>query len=285
MHRRLIRTSLTIPAALALLTMAACADVDPGAGSAGAPSSASDERTGGEGATEAGAASARLAISYDGGVQVLDATTLEVLADEEFEGFTRVESRPVTAGTCSSRRQGGFHVLDAGAWEEPHGDHSHFYTAEPHTTGTVFDAEEAGHVVTHAGRTVLFDDGTGDVTAFDSGESRIADRQERTYTTPAAHHGVAVELSDGRLVVVGGHRGRPYRDPGPGRGAARRSPRTTSARTSTARRWPPTRRSSSAARTASWSTGTARSRRCRARTRTAGSATSSAPTSRHVVLG
>ena len=199
------RRSLALAAALPLALLTACSTNEDTA----SPSPSSATGTAGDGqeaeagATEAAASSPRLAITYDGGVQVLDGTTLEVLADEEFEGFTRLN--PAGDGRhLLVSGAGGFHVLDAGSWEEPHGDHSHYYTAEPRTTGTVFAAEEPGHVVTHAGRTVLFDDGTGDVTAFDSDELEDADRVERTFSTPAAHHGVAVELSDGTMVVSEG---------------------------------------------------------------------------------
>jgi hypothetical protein len=200
-HRR----SLAAAAALPLLLLTACStegDTTPAASSS-APETTGDGQEVTSGATEAAASEPRLAISYDGGVQVLDATTLEVLADEEFDGFVRLN--PAGDGRhFLVSGQGGWHVLDGGAWEEAHGDHSHYYTGDPHVTGTVFPAEEAAHVVTHAGRTVLFDDGTGDVTAFDSAEIEDPDREERTYTTPEVHHGVAVELSDGRMVVSEG---------------------------------------------------------------------------------
>jgi hypothetical protein len=206
MSPRRIRTSMVAAVAIPLLAVTACGT---GGDTSTAPSSSAtsdetgDGHEGEEGATEVGASTPRLALTYDGGVQVLDATTLEVLADEDFEGFVRLS--PAGDGRhLLVSAQGGFHVLDAGTWEEPHGDHSHYYTGEPHTTGTVFEAEEPGHVVTHAGRTVLFDDGTGDVTAFDSDDIEASDREERTFTTPAVHHGVAVELSDGRMVVSEG---------------------------------------------------------------------------------
>lgn len=212
------RRSLAAATALPLFALAACgtagesapgatgnvsAESPPPATSSPSTSLTEDDHEAGSGATEAAASAPRLAISYDSGVQVLDGTTLKVLADEEFDGFVRLN--PAGDGRhLLVAAQGGFHVLDGGAWEEPHGDHSHFYTADPHVTGTVFPAEEPGHVVTHAGRTVLFDDGTGQVTAFDSDELEDSNRDERSYATPSAHHGVAVELSDGRMVVSEG---------------------------------------------------------------------------------
>ena len=198
------RRSLALAATLPLALLTACSTTDDAASSS--PASSTTAADGAEveaGATEAAASSPRLAISYYGGVQVLDATTLEVLADEEFEGFTRLN--PAGDGRhFMVSGQGGFHVLDGGAWEEPHGDHSHYYTTEPGATDVLFEAEEPGHVVTHAGRTTLFDDGTGNVVGFDSDELLDPDRTERTYTTPAAHHGVAVELENGDMVVSEG---------------------------------------------------------------------------------
>jgi len=201
---RLPARPLALAAVLPLALLTACSPTDDAASTGRrTPTTAADGAASEAGATEAAAASPRLALTYDGGVQVLDATTLEVLADEEFQGFTRLN--PAGDGRhFLVSGQGGFHVLDGGSWEQPHGDHSHYYTAAPRTTGTVIAAEEPGHVVTHAGRTTLFDDGTGNVVGFDSADLEDAARTERTYTTPAAHHGVAVELENGDMVVSEG---------------------------------------------------------------------------------
>jgi hypothetical protein len=193
-----------LPLSLALLT--ACGGTASETPAAPATSSSSDA-DGHEGhdheATEAGAAKARIAVTYDGGVQILDAATFEVLADVPYEGFTRVN--PVGDGRhVMVSATGGFHVLDAGAWSEPHGDHAHYYTAEPEDTGVVYEAEKPGHVVHHAGKTTLFDDGTGHVVSFDSANVADEDVATREYTTPSAHHGVAVELSDDTMVVTEG---------------------------------------------------------------------------------
>lgn len=152
---------------------------------------------------EAAAATPRLVITYDGGLQVLDATTLELVQDIELAGFNRIngagDGRHLLVSTT-----GGFQALDVGAWAEPHGDHAHYYTATPALTDVVFAAEKPGHVVVHEGRTALFDDGTGLVTVFDSADVVDPERETREYTTPNAHHGVAVELHDGRLLVSEG---------------------------------------------------------------------------------
>jgi outer membrane protein assembly factor BamB len=142
-------------------------------------------------------------LTYDGGIQVLDATTLEVVEDIELAGFNRLnaagDGRHVMVSTT-----GGFQVLDVGTWSEPHGDHSHSYTSDPVLTDVTWSAEKPGHVVPHEGRTALFDDGTGTITVLDSGEVADAGAEVRELTTPSAHHGVAVELADGTLVVSEG---------------------------------------------------------------------------------
>ena len=139
-------------------------------------------------ASGAGAAVADpIAVTYDGGVLVLDGTTLEVAGNIELEGFNRLnpagDDRHLFVSTSD-----GFQVLDAAAGE---------------LTDTVFPADTPGHVVRHAGRTVLFADGSGEVTSFDTdalGEGTPEDLD--VYTTEEAHHGVAVELENGELLVT-----------------------------------------------------------------------------------
>jgi outer membrane protein assembly factor BamB len=186
---------------LSLALLAASADTGSGSGDA-AP--AADPTTdAAPAATEVATAKPRLVLTYDGGIQVLDADTLELVADLPLEGFNRVnaagDNRHVMVSTT-----GGFRVLDAGTWSEPHGDHSHSYTSDPVLTDVTWSAEKPGHVVPHEGRTALFDDGTGTITVLDSGEVADAGAEVRELTTPSAHHGVAVELADGTLVVSEG---------------------------------------------------------------------------------
>ncbi|HEY5981479.1 MAG TPA: zinc metallochaperone AztD [Microlunatus sp.] len=180
--------------------------VDPGARTGGAsPSTATTATTPttADGPAEAAAVTPRLAVTYDGGVQVLDAASLELIADLPLPGFNRLnpagDGRHVLVST-----EGGFRVLDTGTWGSSHGDHAHYHTSAPALTDLTYAAEEPGHVVPHHGRTALFDDGAGRVTVVDS--DKIADpaAPRREYTTPQPHHGVALELADRRLVVSEG---------------------------------------------------------------------------------
>ncbi|SEL73851.1 hypothetical protein SAMN04515665_11823 [Blastococcus sp. DSM 46786] len=192
-----LRTT-ALAAVVPLAAVTGCASTDPGG--TVAPAS---ETPAAAGPTEVGAGKPRLAVTYDGGLLVVDATTLEVLADEPLDGFNRLN--PAGDGRhFLVTTQGGFRLLDGGAWAEPHGDHSHYYTADPGLTDVLFEAEKPGHVVAHAGRTVLFDDGTGQVTAFDSAHIADDDVEVRRFSTPEAHHGVAVELEDGTMLVSEG---------------------------------------------------------------------------------
>ncbi|RKS08074.1 prepilin-type processing-associated H-X9-DG protein [Nocardiopsis sp. Huas11] len=125
--------------------------------------------------------------TYDGGLYVLDGDTLEVAADIELEGFNRInpagDDRHVMVSTAE-----GFQVLDAAGGE---------------LTDTLFPAEEPGHVVPHGGRTVLFADGSGEVTMFDTdalGDGLPEDIE--VHMSEEAHHGVSIELTSGELVTT-----------------------------------------------------------------------------------
>jgi len=195
--------AVALAAALPLVLAAGCGSADDdGDDATAAPTSEAAPTS--SAPTEVGASSPRLALTYEGGIQILDATTLEVLTDEELDGFNRLnaagDGRHFLVSTT-----GGFRLLDGGAWAEPHGDHSHYYTSDPALTDIVFSADTPGHVVAHAGHTVLFDDGTGDVTVLESAELADGDDAEvGSFSTPEAHHGVAVQLEDGTMLVSDG---------------------------------------------------------------------------------
>ncbi|QHC60229.1 zinc metallochaperone AztD [Rathayibacter sp. VKM Ac-2760] len=184
LHRRaLAGAALTATAALVLSGCSGAGDAAPAASSA-TPSAA--------------AASTRVALTYDGGLLVLDGETLETEADIALAGFNRVntagDDRHVLVST-----EGGFRVLDV---------------ATPELTDLVFDAPTPGHVVRHHDRTILFADGTGATTVFDTdaltpavAEGSLPDTE--TVAAPAAHHGVSIELADGTLLTtIGDSEGR-----------------------------------------------------------------------------
>jgi hypothetical protein len=188
-------------AASAALALTACSGT-AGTGAGGAAGDAATGAASGTGATTASSAQPRIAATYDGGVLVLDATTLETVADIELAGFNRVnpagDGRHVLVST-----EEGFQVLDTGAWTAD-GDH---WTAEPELTDLVFEAPTPGHVVRHGDKTILFSDGTGDTTVFDTADLLdVSSTGElpatETISAPEAHHGVSIELEDGTLLTT-----------------------------------------------------------------------------------
>jgi hypothetical protein len=122
--------------------------------------------------------------TYDGGLYVLDGETLEVKQDIPLDGFLRVNPAGDESHVLVTTGE-GFRVLDATAGR---------------LTDHTFPAEEAGHVVAHGERTVLFADGTGEITAFDPHDLEQGMPAAEKFTAPQAHHGVAVILGDGTLV-------------------------------------------------------------------------------------
>lgn len=126
-----------------------------------------------------------LVATFDGGLYILDGETLELAGTIELPGFNRVnpagDDDHVVVSTAS-----GFRILDA---------------AGQSLTDITYPGAKPGHVVRHAGKTVLFTDGTGEVNVFDpAGLSGGTKPAGRTYTSAEAHHGVAIELSNGELL-------------------------------------------------------------------------------------
>lgn len=175
-HRSRPRREWSALSALAALSLTATA-----CGAAAGEDPAGDESPGGAEVADA------LVATYDGGLLVIDGRTLDVVEDIPLEGFTRLnpagDGRHVLVSTST-----GFRVLDAAGAE---------------LTDDEFEAPEPGHVVHHAGKTVLFSDGTGGITVFDPGELGGGGLPEtETHTTEHPHHGVAAVLENGEMVVT-----------------------------------------------------------------------------------
>jgi outer membrane protein assembly factor BamB len=185
LHRRVAVASVITTAALMLT---ACASAD--GASSGSSTSPSAEAT---------TPQSRVALTYDGGIYVLDGTSLELEADLPISGFNRLnpagDGRHALVTTAE-----GFQVLDLGTWTDSDGTST---VADPKLTDLVFEADTAGHVVRHGDKTILFADGTGDITLFET--AALLDATDELPETEvvkseAAHHGVAIELADGTLL-------------------------------------------------------------------------------------
>lgn len=170
---------LTAGAGLLALVLAGCASP-----STGSESSSPPEET-------ASADGPRVAVAYAGGVLVVDGETLEVIEDLPSEDFVRLnpagDDRHVVVTTSE-----GFQFLDM---------------RTPELTDLVVAADAAGHVVRHAGKTVLYDDATSDTTIFDTAALAEMDGSlpdAEVIPGADAHHGVSVVLEDGTLVTTVG---------------------------------------------------------------------------------
>ena len=182
--------------ALSVLLLSACAsEMPPPASSDPSLESASPPAV-----REVSSAAPRLVLTHDGGLSVLDAGSLDVLSEIPLEGFLRL-SKTGDGRHLAVAGAGGFHVLDTGSWSELHGDHAHHYTAGASLTGGLVEAEKPGHVVSAAGRTAFFDDAAGAVSVVDTDGLGGGHPEAEQVLLPAAHHGVAVPLEGGGLIV------------------------------------------------------------------------------------
>ncbi|MFH9240717.1 zinc metallochaperone AztD [Streptomyces anulatus] len=136
-------------------------------------------------ATPAVAVKEPLVATFDGGLYILDGESLKLAKTIDLPGFNRVNPAGDKDHVMVST-DGGFRVLNA---------------TDQALTGIEYKGAKPGHVVRHAAKTVLFTDGTGEVNVFDPTALSSGKKPSgRTYTSAEAHHGVAIELADGKLV-------------------------------------------------------------------------------------
>ena len=206
--------SLVLSAVLATaLLLSACSTDGPSdPGGAGPATSLPDssppagQEPGTRNRTEVANLAPRAVLTYDGGVLTVDAETGEVVGSADLEGLLRVNNAGDGRHVMVSAGE-GFSILDSGLIIEGHGDHDHYYEVPASMTGETVSAPEPGHVVVHHGKTALFSDGTGAITVMDSsaiGDGEISADEVLEYAAEAPHHGVAVPLRSGELLLTQG---------------------------------------------------------------------------------
>ncbi|MEU7768911.1 zinc metallochaperone AztD [Nocardia sp. NPDC049190] len=130
--------------------------------------------------------SSPIAVSYDGGIYILYSMSLRQTGEVAIAGLDELspagDDRHLIVST-----QDRFRILDA---------------LDAEFTDIDFSAAEPGHVVPHAGRTTLFADGSGEVITFDPTTLGSGKPDTAVYRAAAAHHGAAIELTNGELVVT-----------------------------------------------------------------------------------
>ncbi|MFC9220177.1 zinc metallochaperone AztD [Streptomyces hygroscopicus] len=172
-HRAVTGTALALAAA-AVLT--ACGGED---------TSSSGAKAGDRPDAKATEVKDPLVATFDGGLYILDGKKLTLARTIALPGFNRVNPAGDDSHVVLST-DSGFRVLNA---------------AEQSLTDIAYQGAKPGHVVRHAGKTVLFTDGTGQVEVFDPDDLAGGRKPEgRGYTSAEPHHGVAIELSNGELL-------------------------------------------------------------------------------------
>ena len=204
---RIVFLSTAVAAAIALSSCATPGSSAPDAGSPANPaSSPAGEPGGNTDRQEVDALDPRAVLTFDGGLMTVDTETGEVVAQTESEGFLRLNNAGDGRHLLISDGD-EFRIFDSGLIAEGHGDHDHYYKTAAAMTGASIEAPEAAHVVAHEGRTALFADGTGGITVMDStafSDGKVTPDESEEHSAGAAHHGVAVPLSSGDLLLTQG---------------------------------------------------------------------------------
>lgn len=204
--------TLSTLALLSLLTLTACgANPTASSNSSSASSSTSTEASS---IQEATSPNSRIALTYDGGIMILDGKTFQVIETLKADGFLRLndagDNRHLVVSNGSS-----YTFLDTGAWTQGHDDHNHYYTSTPSLTSLSLAAKGTGHVIPGAGKVALFADKSGSFQIYNpaqlTGDSQLTTDHldTQTITLASPHHGLAIPLEDNKyLVSLGTEEGR-----------------------------------------------------------------------------
>ncbi len=153
------------------------------------------------GAVEVAEAQLQLAtVSADGETSLLDL----IDGGERALGSVPAPERVTTDGRYVFSDSGsGVAITDGGAWTWDHGDHFHFYRAEPAQIGILpgeGPAAIAGDALPTTGSTGVFFEGSGEAVLLDNAALSTGSLVERFRVSEAPHAGIAAPLGDGALV-------------------------------------------------------------------------------------
>ncbi|GAA1941669.1 ABC transporter [Nocardioides hwasunensis] len=196
-----IRTRAALAGTLLLVTGTACsADPAPGPST---ESLDSDDHGEVAGAQEVAEPQLHLVtIAPDGAVGMLDLLTEEAgdLDQVGAPSAVATDGRYVLATV-----PGGVDVVDSGAWTWDHGDHFHYYRAEPRALGTVAGTGPAtiatGPLSTAGGTGVFFEE-TGEAVLLDNAALARGAVEETFRLEAEPHAGLVAPFADGAVVSV-----------------------------------------------------------------------------------
>ena len=198
-----VRLACTVSAAVLLL--AGCgsdpADVSPAPDSSRTAAAGSAEGTEPHGyvpgAEEAAEPQARLtAVGPGGEITVTDPVSGTVSPVGTFPGTS------AATGTdrfvfLSNPQEGTVRIVDSGGWTVPHGDHKHYYSADPGDVGSL-TGDRPGAIAGNNGQTAVFF-GDGTVTAVDHDDLAEGTVDPVSFKV-TAHRGAAVPFEGSYLV-------------------------------------------------------------------------------------
>lgn len=157
-----------------------------------------------EGQTEVAELPTRIVFSHSGGLTTYDAQSGDILDEEKIDAFLRLNDAGNDRHVMVTKGD-KFLTYDTGRITKAHGDHNHYYTADPKLGDDTIKAPHAGHVVHHDGYTALFSDGDGVAQIYKTEDIGSKDAKPvNTVETGEGHHGVAVPLKDGSVVITKG---------------------------------------------------------------------------------
>ncbi|WP_051172498.1 hypothetical protein [Microbacterium indicum] len=202
----------TIPTAAALVAagilLAGCAASGPSAPSASPSAGSSVGFDDGHGHVDGAAEvvepqSRLLTVSGDGSVTMTDLLS----SDEVAVGSVGSPSSVASDGRFAFvTTDAGIDVVDGGAWTWDHGDHFHYYSAEPRVIGTI-EAAGAAEIATpslaSAGTTGVFLPETGEAVAIDMASLAEGEIVERFRIDTGASSGVVAPVGEATIVATG----------------------------------------------------------------------------------
>ena len=202
------RPLLALPAALALLGLAACSAASPPPAST-APAADAAPDADGHGRIAGAAEVAEpplglLSVDADGNAGLLD------LLDGATSELGRVGSPLALASDgrfAFVSTRAGLEILDSGRWTWDHVDHFHYYRAEPRPVGTVPGGGAATVVagpLSTAGTTGVFFPGSGEAVLLDNGALAEGRVSERFRIDTGEDRGLVAPLGDAALLAAGG---------------------------------------------------------------------------------
>lgn len=145
---------------------------------------------------------ARYIVSSETAVHVLNEKFEEVQKFDIGSGAFTVADAGRYVFVRDAANKDSYTLLDSGLYVEDHGDHLHPYEEAPILAKSEIAANKPTHMISHAGRTAIFNDGSGKVDVYENAQLSTDELKQSFVYEGAAHHGAAVPLSTGELAVT-----------------------------------------------------------------------------------